>query len=86
MTLVTENIIPGNYGKVFETNATDHADLQKIKNAILKISGIKDVIIDETTFPKQITIHTTTIVKVKDVENAVKTTGFHALLKTFLDL
>lgn len=86
MSLVSENIIPGNHGKIFETNATEHEDLQEIKKALLKISGIKNVLINEVKFPIQITIHTSTIVEIKDVENAVKETGFHAIPKTLFGL
>ncbi|WP_438711286.1 heavy-metal-associated domain-containing protein [Aquimarina muelleri] len=86
MSLLSENVIPGNHGKIFETNATEHNQLEQIKNAILGVSGIKDVIIDEDKFPKQITIHTLSLVSVKDIEDAVIKTGFHAIPKSLFEL
>jgi copper chaperone CopZ len=85
MSLLSENVIPGNHGKIFETNAIQHTDLIKIKDAITNIDGIKDVVIEEDVFPKQLTIHTTFLVSVKDIEDAVIDTGFHAIPKSLLD-
>ena len=81
MSLLSENVIPGNHGKVFGTNATDHESLEKIKAAVEVIDGIKDVIIKEDAFPRELTVHTTQIVSVKDIEDAVIKVGFHAIPK-----
>lgn len=86
MSLLSENVIPGNHGKIFETNATEHKDLLKIKNAISNIYGVQDVLLDENVFPKKITIHTSSIVSVKDIEDAVIKTGFHAIPKSLFEL
>ena len=86
MSLLSENVIPGNYGKIFETNATEHKDLIKIKNAISKVDGVKDVILDENEFPKKITIYTSSLVTVKDIEDVVIKTGFHAIPKSLFEL
>ncbi|MDN3664269.1 heavy metal-associated domain-containing protein [Algibacter miyuki] len=86
MSLLSENVIPGNHGKIFETNATEHKDLLKIKNAISNIYGVQDVLLDEDVFPKKITIHTSSIVSVKDIEDAVIKTGFHAIPKSLFEL
>ena len=86
MSLLSENVIPGNHGKVFETDAKEHHDLLIIQKLILDIEGIKDVIIDENVFPKKITIHTNTIVSVHEIEEAVKRTGYHAIPKTLFSL
>jgi len=86
MSLISENVIPGNHGKVFETNATDHEDLESIKTAILKVEGVKDVLVDEDAFPKTITIHTSELVSIKEIENAVIETGFHAIPKSLFEL
>ncbi len=86
MNLLSENVIPGNHGKVFETNAIEHKDLITIKDAISNIVGIKDAIINEKVFPKKITIHTSTFVSIKEIEDVVIKTGFHAIPKSLFKL
>lgn len=86
MSLLTENVIPGNYGKVFSTDATKEKDLEKIKTAIEKIQGIKCVCLNMDVFPKEITVHTTTLVHVDTIENEVKRLGFHAIPKALFEL
>lgn len=85
MSIFSENVIPGNHGKVFTTNATKEADLERIKNRILSIAGIKDVIIADT-YPIDIVVHTTSLVKVDVIENEVKKTGFHVIPKKLFEL
>lgn len=58
MSLLNDNIIPGNHGKVFSTNATDPGDLEIIKAEILDLEGIKDVLVNFETFPVEFTVHT----------------------------
>ena len=86
MSLLKENVIPGNHGKVFETDAKEHQDLLKIKEAISNINGIIDVIVDENDFPKQITVHTSTLVKVKEIEDTAIRSGFHLIPKSLFEL
>jgi len=86
MSLLSENIIPGNHGKIFGTNANDPQDLDKIKIKILKIEGIKDVIINNEVYPKEFTIHTNKLVNVEDIEKAVISLGFHAIPKDIFEL
>tara|TARA_B110000977_G_C11059773_1_gene485501 strand:+ start:351 stop:611 length:261 start_codon:yes stop_codon:yes gene_type:complete len=86
MSLLSENVIPGNHGKVFSTNAKNNHDLEKIKNKILSIDGIKDVIMNTEVYPKEFTIHTNKLVSVKDIENVVISTGFHAISKDIFEL
>jgi len=86
MSLLTENIIPGNYGKVFGTDAKEEKDLLKIKKAIEKIPGIKDAIMNFQVYPREITIHTTSLIHVDKVENEVKRFGFHAIPKGAFEL
>ncbi|NNL15937.1 MAG: heavy-metal-associated domain-containing protein [Flavobacteriaceae bacterium] len=78
MSYLTKNIIPGDFGKVFSTNAKNKKDLLKIKKALLKLPGIKDIHINLKVFPVEITIHTESVVSVETVENEVKRFGFHA--------
>lgn len=86
MSLLSENIIPGDHGKIFGTNAMHENDLEKIKNKILTLKGVKDVIINTEIFPREFTIHTSLLVKVVDVEQKVITTGFHAIPKGLFKL
>ena len=86
MSLLSENLIPGNHGKIFGTNAKENKDLERIKDKVLSIKGIKDVIINSEVYPREFTIHTTELVKVKDIEDIVITTGFHAIPKSLFEL
>jgi len=86
MSLLSENLIPGNHGKIFGTNAKENKDLERIKDKVLSIKGIKDVIINSEVYPREFTIHTTELVKVKDIEDIVITTGFHAIPKGLFEL
>ena len=86
MNLLTENIIPGNYGKVFSTDAKENKDLLKIKEAIENIPGIKDAIINDDVYPIEFTIHTTSLIHIDTVENEVKRFGFHAIPKGAFEL
>jgi hypothetical protein len=86
MSLLSDNVIPSDHGKVFGTNAESDADLDKIKKAILRVEGVKDVMIDEHTFPREFTIHTNKIVEVKAIEDAVISVGFHITPKHMFGL
>ena len=86
MSLLSENVIPGNHGKIFGTNAQSHQDLIKIKKEILKLEGIKDVIIEEGRFPRELTVHTNSLVSVKEIEDAAIKVGFHAIPKSMFAL
>ncbi len=74
MSYLTKNIIPGDFGKVFVTDAKKEKDLDKI-------SGIQDVIVDKSIFPVEIIIHSRSVVSVETVENEVIRFGFHAIPK-----
>lgn len=86
MSLLTENVIPGNHGKIFGTNAMKENELTEIKAKLLKLDGISDVILNTEIFPREFTIYTTKIVTIKDIENAVKSVGFHAIPKDTFEL
>ena len=81
MSLLSDNVIPGSHGKVFGTNAEKNEELVKIKNKLLELDGIKDVIIDYHKFPREFTIHTSELVQIKEIEDCVKTLGFHLIPK-----
>lgn len=79
MSLFSDNVIPGNHGKLFGTNAIEETDLIDIKNCLLKMDGIKNVALNTSIFPREFTVYTTKIVKVSEIENKVKSIGFHAI-------
>lgn len=81
MSLLSENIIPGNHGKIFGTNAMEQNDLTAIKNSLLELEGIVDIILNIEIFPREFTVHTNQIVSLSDIENKVKSVGFHAIPK-----
>ncbi|WP_158837760.1 heavy-metal-associated domain-containing protein [Polaribacter sp. L3A8] len=86
MSLTSDNVIPGNHGKVFETNAKDSIDLESIKNKLLSLDGIKEVSLNSEIFPIEFTVYTTKLIKIKEIEDTVKTIGFHAIPKTLFPL
>ncbi len=81
MSFLSEHVIPGNYGKIFSTDAKKEKYLLKMQETFLKIHGIKEVIINPKVFPYELEIHTNKVVKIEDIENAAKTIGFHAIAK-----
>jgi hypothetical protein len=84
MSLMKDNVIPGNYGKVFGTNATTEKDLVLIKEKLSTLKGVKDVELHLDIFPKEFTVHTYDMVKVEDIESEVISLGFHAIPKTLI--
>lgn len=86
MSILTENVIPGNHGKIFGTNAIKDLDLLEIKASLQKLDGIKDVILNTDVFPREFTVHTRKIVAVSTIENQVRSVGFHAIPKGVLEL
>tara|TARA_R110001606_G_scaffold127628_1_gene261963 strand:- start:1307 stop:1567 length:261 start_codon:yes stop_codon:yes gene_type:complete len=81
MSLLNENVIPGNHGKVFGTNAKAKHDLEKIKAKILELKGIKNVLLNFEVFPREFTIYTSKLITIKEIEEKVISTGFHAIPK-----
>jgi hypothetical protein len=86
MSLISEHIIPGPHGRVFGTDATEQKELDCIKKRIFELDGIKDVKLNTAVFPREITVYTTKLISVEDLEIQVKTTGFHAIPKDSFDL
>jgi hypothetical protein len=86
MSVLSENVIPGNSGKIFGTNAMEDTDLIEIKTRLLKLDGIKDVLLNTEIFPREFTVHTSKIVAIKTIENTVKSIGFHAIPKDTFEL
>ncbi|TBX70546.1 heavy-metal-associated domain-containing protein [Flavobacterium silvisoli] len=86
MSLLTDNIIPGNQGMIFSTNAKEESDLAVIKRALLTLDGVEDVQINNTVFPLEFTVFTHSLVSVEDVEKKVNETGFHSIPKNTLNI
>ncbi|KGL63664.1 hypothetical protein [Polaribacter sp. Hel1_85] len=86
MSFLSDNVIPGNHGKVFETNATFNYDLNLIKTKIASIDGVKRVSINTDVFPKEFKIRTSKLVPDKVIEDAVISLGFHVIAKEMLPL
>lgn len=82
MSFLSDNVIPGNHGQIFSTNAEELEDLEHIKIEILKLKGIKDVVINSEVFPNEFTVYTDDLIKVKEIEDAVQLTNFHAIPKS----
>lgn len=79
MSLIGENVIPGDHGKMFYVDINDERDFQEVKQKILKIEGVKDVLYNTEAYPSKMTIHSLNLVKVKDIQDAVREKGFHAV-------
>lgn len=84
MSLLTDNIIPGERGKVFGTNANEEIELIEIKNKLLKVDGIVKVDINNSIFPKEFTVFTNKVISVDDVERVVKSIGYHAIPRAII--
>ncbi len=79
MSLISENVIPGNHGKTFIVDITEKEEFEKVREQILKIEGVEDVLYDDKPYPHEIKVHSSKFVKIKDVQNAVRDKGFHAV-------
>lgn len=86
MSIITDNIIPGNHGKIFGTNAMEDADLREIKASVLKLDGVEDVLLNTEIFPREFTVYTNKMVSISDIEKKVRSVGFHAIPKDLFEL
>lgn len=86
MNIISENVIPGDHGKIFETNAESQSDLEQIKKAVIRIEGVKDILLNNEIYPREITVLTSAFVDVEAVAQAAHEEGFHVLPKTLFHL
>jgi hypothetical protein len=86
MSLISEHVIPGKYGKVFGTDAVEEKDLERIKKRLFQIDGIENVLINYDIYPREITVHTSKLVRIEDIENTIKKTGYHLISKGMFEL
>lgn len=84
MSTISDNLIYGDNGRIFETNAANETELETIKNAILNIRGVNSVHFYEQKKPTEFSVKTYLAVSVKEVEQAVIGSGYHAIPKTIL--
>lgn len=84
MGVLLDNVIPSNHSRTFDTNATDHKDLIRIKQAILRVKGVDKVELNTTNFPVRITVYVEKMIEILQVEEAVNDLGFNVIPKQFL--
>jgi len=80
MTFISENIIPGNYGKKFTTDVDEPSEKSKLEAAIMEIDGVKDIIFEDT-YPLEFTIHTHKVVSISDIQRKANELDFHVIAK-----
>lgn len=85
MGYLTENVIPGEHGKVFGTNAKEPKDIEKIMEALSEIEGIAKLDLDTSVHPVEITVLTSKMVEIKKIEDVVNHLGFHVVPKGYFD-
>ena len=79
MSFLSENVIPGNYGKKFTTDAKNLEEFKQIEDILMKLDGVKDVLFENGSKPTVFVVHTNKVVNVHDIENKVKTLNLHAV-------
>ncbi|TYC16184.1 heavy-metal-associated domain-containing protein [Bizionia gelidisalsuginis] len=86
MTVITENVIPGNHGRIFTTNASSEAEMEELKSIVEKIDGVKDVVLIKEVYPKEFIVHTTKLIKNNVIEKAVNELKIKAIPKGIFPL
>lgn len=86
MTFISENVIPGNHGKVFAIDAKRDIDLDKVKSELMKLYAVTDVIINKEIYPVEITVHTDRVLAIKTIQEVMNNIGFHAIPKGLFEL
>ena len=86
MSLIDDNVIPGDEGRIFGTNAVNEKDLLAIKTAIEELNGIKDIVLNQVIFPREFTVYTINLIAITDIQKKVRQAGFHAIPKEEIDV
>jgi hypothetical protein len=81
MTFISENIIPGNYGKKFTTDVDEASEQVKLEAAIMEVEGVKDIIFEKDVYLLEFTVHTKRVVNITDLQNKAMELGFHVIAK-----
>ncbi len=79
MSFISDNVIPGNYGKKFTTDANNLEELNQIQKALMELDGVNDVIFEADSNPTVFIVHTNKVVSVSDIEEKVKLLDLHAV-------
>ncbi len=79
MSFLSENVIPGNYGKKFTTDANHLEEFKQIQNALMQLEGIKDVIFESGSKPTVFVVHTHKVVSVDAISDKVKLLNMHVV-------
>ena len=79
MGFIEKNVIPGERGRVFGTDASRPRDFERIAEVLLRINGVTEVIWNHEIFPIEVTIKTDEIVSVEEIEKRVSGIGFHVI-------
>ncbi len=86
MSLLNENIIPGNHGKIFGTSASKEEEMERLKLRLQKIDGVKNVTLIKGVFPKEFILYTSKLISVSTIQDEVKKMGLHAIPKGLFEL
>lgn len=81
MTFITENIIPGNYGKKFTTDVDKASEQARLEAAIKEVDGVTNVIFEKDVFPLEFTVHTDQVVHITELQDKARALGFHVIAK-----
>lgn len=79
MSFLEDNVIPGNHGKKFTTDAKNLDEFKKIKNTLLKLEGVSNVIFESNSDPIVFVVHTDRVVKVDTIQKTIKLLNLHAV-------
>lgn len=81
MSFFNDNVLPGDTGRVFRTNAEESEDLHEIAEKVYHLEGVHDVGINRDVFPVEFTIHSDdfSVVSIDDIEQAAIDCGFHLI-------
>ncbi|MFB9054229.1 hypothetical protein ACFFVB_14170 [Formosa undariae] len=84
MEILLDNVIPEEHPRTFTTNACEHKDVIKVKQAVLAIDGVESIEFLDVIFPKQFKVKVSKMIEVRFVEEAVNDVGFNALPREYL--
>ena len=84
MEILLDNVIPKDHPRTFTTNASEHKDVIKVKQAVLAIDGVESIEFLDVVFPKQFKVKVSKMIEVRFVEEAVNDVGFNAIPREYL--
>lgn len=81
MTFISENIIPGNYGKKFTTDVDEPSEKTKLEAGLMEVDGVKEVVFEDDVYPLEFTVYTNHVVNITDLQDKAQELGFHMFAK-----